>query len=62
MANDRRDYMRLYKQRQRAEARLQGVCIVCVRNPVADRAVCEDCSDRAVEWQRSHNWQKRRDQ
>jgi hypothetical protein len=55
-AERRRLYLRKYKRRQRAQARLQGLCLVCVREPVDDRTVCARCSQRSVQWQRAHGW------
>jgi len=49
----RREYMREYKRKQRAEARAKHLCIVCVKNSVDQNAVCDECIGRSIEWERS---------
>ena len=55
----RREYMREYKRKQRAEARKLNLCLVCVKNSVQGKIVCDECIARSVEWERSKGWRKK---
>ncbi len=52
----RREYLTRKKREQRAAAKASGLCGVCAKNPVTEKATCDDCIASIVEWQRSKGW------
>ena len=42
-------YMRDYMKQKRAAARKEGVCIICLKNPVSGTTTCSECRSRILE-------------
>lgn len=42
-------YMRDYMKQKREAARKEGVCIICLKNPVSGTTTCSECRARILE-------------
>ncbi len=59
MTEERRAYLREYKRQQRARAREESRCLVCLAPKATKNAVCDGCISRSVEWERAKGWRKK---
>ena len=42
-------YMHDYMKHKREAARKEGVCIICLKNPVSGTTTCSECRSRILE-------------